>query len=478
MASGRVPKVKHTIGLTLLTTYPSLLKSSFLSYPLKGSIGLGPIYFKKSVKIIEVTKLYPSPSMPAVATQDIASSRSVYHCDVAIVGGGIIGHTLALALQSSGLEVILLEAAAESIAITKGRAYVFSVLSGQLFDKLGVWAEVLPHIAPFSQIQISDSDCPVVVKLHPEDLGTPALGYGVGHSVMLQALQTRLQENPHFTYLCPAQVEASKPLAAGAELTVRTEDGEVTVRSRLTVGADGSQSPLRDAAGIRTKGWSYWQSCVTATIIPSQAHQNIAYERFWYDGPMGVLPLADGRVQIVWTAPHDRAQELLDLSAAEFIDRLETATGGHLGKLTLDSQRFLFPVRLMQSDRYVQERLALVGDAAHCCHPVAGQGMNLGIRDAMALAEVLTTAVEQSEDIGSLAVLQRYQRWRKPENWAILAFTDFLDRLFSNHWWPLIVVRRLGLRALRQLYPLRHLSLRLMTGLAGRIPQVGMNKLQ
>jgi 2-octaprenyl-6-methoxyphenol hydroxylase len=212
---------------------------------------------------------------------------------------------------------------------------------------------------------------------------------------------------------------------------------------------------------------------VTATIATSEDHQNIAYERFWYDGPMGVLPLADGRVQIVWTAPHEQARELLEMSVTDFIDRLTVATGGLLGKLTLDSQRFLFPVRLMQSDRYVQSRLALVGDAAHCCHPVAGQGMNLGIRDAAALAEVITSALLAGEDIGSLEVLQRYQRWRKPENWAILAFTDFLDRLFSNRWWPIVVVRRLGLRALQRSYWLRHFSLRLMTGQAGRIPNLG-----
>ncbi len=424
--------------------------------------------------------------MTAVAPSPLAAPPTTFHCDVAIVGGGIVGHTLALALQQSGLEVILLEAAAESIAVAKGRAYVFSVLSAQLFEQLGVWAEVLPQVSQFSQIQISDADSPAVAKLFPADLGSESLGYAVSHQTMLTALQRQLQHSSHFTALCPAVVERSTQTAAGAELMVNLPASELAeqsqaspfgaqsaiVKARLIVGADGSKSPLRAEAGIATKGWAYWQSCVTATIATSADHQNIAYERFWYDGPMGVLPLADGRVQIVWTAPHATAQELLEMSAGDFLDRLTVATGGLLGKLTLDSQRFLFPVRLMQSDRYVQSRLALVGDAAHCCHPVAGQGMNLGIRDAAALAEILTDAVRAGADIGSLEVLQRYQRWRQPENWAILAFTDFLDRLFSNRWWPIVVVRRLGLRALQRSYWLRHWSLRLMTGQAGRIPNL------
>jgi 2-octaprenyl-6-methoxyphenol hydroxylase len=416
--------------------------------------------------------------MTAVALSPLTTEPTIFHCDVAIVGGGIVGHTLALALQKSGLEVILLEAEAQSIAVAKGRAYVFSVLSAQLFEQLGVWAEVLPQVSQFSQIQISDADSPAVAKLFPADLGSESLGYAVSHQTMLTALQRQLQHSPNFTYLCPAAVERSTQTDAGAELMVNLpasaleKQSQSIVKARLIVGADGSKSPLRAEAGISTKGWAYWQSCVTATIATSEDHQNIAYERFWYDGPMGVLPLADGRVQIVWTAPHQQAQELLEMSAADFLDRLTVATGGLLGKLTLDSQRFLFPVRLMQSDRYVQSRLALVGDAAHCCHPVAGQGMNLGIRDAAALAEVLTSALKAGEDIGSLEVLQRYQRWRKPENWAILAFTDFLDRLFSNRWWPIVVVRRLGLRALQRSYWLRHFSLRLMTGQAGRIPNL------
>ncbi len=394
--------------------------------------------------------------------------------DLAIVGGGIIGNTLAVALQNSGLRVVSIEAQSQSISITKNRAYVLSMLSGQIFEGLGIWNEVLPQVTQFSQIQISDADYAGVVKMYPQDLGTETLGYAATHEVLLAALQTKLQTAPNITVMCPAQVVAVEYSNDGAEIIIQTPDGATPtkIRANLVIAADGAKSALREQAGIATTGWNYWQSCITATIVPEKPHQNIAYERFWYAGPIGVLPLADGRCQVVWTVPHQQAEALRDLPASEFIDRLEHCTGGLLGKLELDSQRWLFPVKLMQSQQYTAARLALIGDAAHCCHPVAGQGMNLGIRDAAALAEILVAAHQAGEDIGSDAVLQRYANWRKPENWVILAFTDFLDRMFSTSILPIVIIRRLGLLLLDRLPGFKYLALRLMTGLAGRIPQV------
>jgi 2-octaprenyl-6-methoxyphenol hydroxylase len=394
--------------------------------------------------------------------------------DIAIVGGGIIGNTLAVALQNSGLRVVSIESQAASISIAKGRAYVISMLSGQIFAGLGIWERVLPQVTQFSQIQISDADYAGVVKLSPQDLGTETLGYAASHEVLLTALQEKLDAAANITLMCPAQVVGVEYTDTGAEITVKTpdRDSSTTIRASLVIAADGAKSALRTQAGIQTSGWNYWQSCITATIKPEKPHQSIAYERFWYAGPIGVLPLADGRCQVVWTAPHQQAEELRDLPVAEFLQELEHCTGGLLGKLELDSQRWLFPVKLMQSQEYVAPRLALVGDAAHCCHPVAGQGMNLGIRDAAALAEILIAAHQAGEDIGSDAVLKRYTRWRKPENWAILAFTDFLDRMFSTRLLPIVIIRRMGLFLLDRIPGCKYLALRLMTGLAGKIPQV------
>jgi 2-octaprenyl-6-methoxyphenol hydroxylase len=404
---------------------------------------------------------------------NIASDSNRLDYDIAIVGGGIIGNTLAVALQNSGLRVVSIESQVESVSISKGRAYAISILSGQIFAGYGIWERVLPQVTQFSQIQISDADYAGVVKLYPQDLGTTALGYAASHEVLLTALQAKLHSAENITTMCPAQVIGVDYTDRMTEIEIQTPDEPTPrkIRASLVIGADGARSALRTQAGIKTAGWNYWQSCVTATIVPELPHQNVAYERFWFDGPLGVLPLADGRCQVVWTAPHHQAEALRDLPVAEFLQELEHCTGGVLGKLTLDSQRWLFPVKLMQSQQYTAQRLALIGDAAHCCHPVAGQGMNLGIRDAAALAEILVAAHQAGEDIGSDAVLNRYQNWRKPENWAILAFTDFLDRTFSTRILPIVLVRRLGLILLDRIPLFRHIALRVMTGLAGRIPR-------
>jgi len=404
------------------------------------------------------------------ANLDPGSLQLTY--DLAIVGGGIVGNTLAVALQNSGLKVVSIEAQAQSVSITKSRAYVLSMLSGQIFEGLDIWKEVLPQVTQFSQIQISDADYAGVVKMYPQDLGTDTLGYAASHEVLLSALQTKLQTAPNITVMCPAQVVAVDYTDTGAEITVQTNDAPLKIRASLVIAADGAKSALREQAGIETTGWNYWQSCITATVVPEKPHQNVAYERFWYAGPIGVLPLADGRCQVVWTVPHQQAEKLRDLPANEFLTELEHCTGGLLGKLALDSQRWLFPVKLMQSKQYTAARLALIGDAAHCCHPVAGQGMNLGIRDAAALAEILVAAHQAGEDIGSKAVLERYANWRKPENWVILAFTDFLDRMFSTSILPIVIIRRFGLLLLDRIPVFKYLALRLMTGLAGKIPQV------
>jgi 2-octaprenyl-6-methoxyphenol hydroxylase len=204
------------------------------------------------------------------------------------------------------------------------------------------------------------------------------------------------------------------------------------------------------------------------TIKTEKSHNNIAFERFWPSGPMGVLPLPGNRCQVVWTAPHAEAEALKNLDEEAFLQLLEYRTGGLLGRLELESDRYLFPVQLMQSQRYIQHRLALIVDAAHCCHPVGGQGLNMGVRDAGALAQILRQAAQNHEYIGQMRVLKRYQAWRQKENLLILAFTDFLDRMFSGNWLPKVTIRRWGLWSLGKVKPFRYLALRVMTGLFGR----------
>lgn len=392
--------------------------------------------------------------------------------DLAIVGGGIVGATLACALKDSGLRVVLIERSHQSAAVAIGRAYVISLMSGRIFQGIGIWDKILPQITEFGQISLSDAEYPGVVQFYPPDLGTERLGYAAEHRVLLTALQECLENSPNVSWLCPAEVVNAEYKTEAVEIELSADGDRKVIRTRLLVAADGARSRIRETAGIGTQGWHYWQSCVVATIKTERPHNNIAYERFWPSGPMGVLPLPGNRCQVVWTAPHAEAKALKELDEKEFILELEHRTGGELGHLELDGDRYLFPVQLMHSDRYTLPRLALIGDAAHCCHPVAGQGMNLGIRDAAAIAQILQTAHNSGEDIGDIRVLKRYERWRKTENLTILGFTDFLDRMFSNNFLPVVAIRRLGLWMLRRIHPVKKYALQLMTGLRGRHPEL------
>ena len=403
---------------------------------------------------------------------NIPVSRESLNCDLVIVGGGIVGTTLASALKNSGIRVIIVEAKSLDLAAARRQAYAFSLLSGLIYSGIGVWDKILPKIAKFRHIRLSDGDYPQVVKFEKKDLDNEYLGYVAEHNVVLTTLQEFIASCDNVSWLCPAEVTEVEYKDASATVKVKLNGEEKLIRTKLVVGADGARSRIRHWAGIKTRGWKYWQSCVAFTIKHTAPQNDIAFERFWSTGPMGVLPLPGNRCQIVWTNPHVQAKALQELDEQEFLKKLDHYTGGLLGNLELVSDRFLFPVQLMQCDRYVQSRLALIGDAAHCCHPVGGQGLNLGIRDAASLAQILEAAYTQGEDIGSLKVLKRYQSWRKKENLAILGFTDLLDRTFSNNWLPVVIARRLGLWSLHYIQPLKIFALKLMTGLKGRIPQL------
>lgn len=425
-----------------------------------------------------------SPGLTAAATPQCeaepelspANGSAVIDYDLAIVGGGIVGTTLACALKDSGLKVALIEAQSDSAAIARGQAYALHLSSQRIFQGIGIWEAIAPQLEMFKQVRLSDADFPQVVQFQPQDLQAEALGYVAEHRVLLQALRDFLRQCSHVTWFCPVRVSHTvyHPTAVELQLTP-TEPAmgvPAPIRVRLLVAADGARSQIRQQAGIQTDGWRYWQSCIVATLAPEKPHNNIAYERFWPSGPFAILPLPQNRCRIVWTAPHAEAQAMLALSEAEFLQELSRRYGDQMGKLALVGQPFIFPAQLMHTRRYVGPRLALIGDAAHCCHPVGGQGMNMGIRDAAALAEVLQTGDRQGRDIGELVLLRRYERWRRWENLATLGFTDFLDRMFSNRWWLLLGLRRLGLRLMQTLQPLKCLALRFMAGLSFRTPEI------
>jgi 2-octaprenyl-6-methoxyphenol hydroxylase len=431
------------------------------------------------------------PRLPVLETLGTNSqstqnaSAPAFDYDLAIVGGGIVGATLACALKDSGLTIALIEAETQSEAIAKGQAYAVSLLSSRIYQGIGVWQAIAPNVAPFQQVRLSDADYPHAVHFLPKDLQIGDLGYVAEHRELLKALQAFLLEYPNIQWLCPVRVTRVDYQASGVELALSPADSSIDskpseeipslIRVRLLVAADGARSQIRQNAGIQTHGWQYWQSCIVATVTPEKPHNDIAYERFWPGGPFGILPMTENRCRIVWTEPHAKAKALVALDDAQFLEELQYRYGSQMGRLSLIGERFIFPVRLMHARRYTLPRLALIGDAAHCCHPVGGQGLNMGIRDAAALAQVLKSAHQQGEDIGQPSILKRYETWRRTENLAVLGFTDFLNRLFSNQWLPLVIIRRLGLRGMTLLQPLKSYALRFMTGLSGRSPKIAQN---
>ena len=394
----------------------------------------------------------------------LANTTQTY--DVVIVGGGIVGLTCACGLRESGLRVAVIEAQSAQAAAGRERAYAFSPVSARILDGLGLWDIVGPQLTHFQRVKLSDADYGKAITFRPEDGRSKAVYYSAEHKVLMSALQSVVLAAETIDYWCE-----SKVLNAESDQVVVEQDGQqFQLQAQLVVGADGARSFVRELANIKTLGWKYWQSCITAVLEPEQSHANTAYEKFWPSGPFAILPLPENRCQIVWTAPHEEAKAMLALPKEQFLEELAVRYGDEMGGLRLVNEPMMFPVQLMQSREYVRPGIALIGDAAHCCHPVGGQGLNMGIRDATALAEVISRAAQKGENIGSLKVLKRYQRWRKTENWFTLSLTDFLNRSFSNRFVPLLIARRAGIWVLDGVGPLKRLILTLMTGFFGRLP--------
>lgn len=394
--------------------------------------------------------------------------------DLIIVGGGIPGMTLACGLQETGLTIAVVEAQSQQQVANRPRAYALSPMSAKIFQTVGLWDQIAPDICHFSRVVLSDADYPHRVEFTPADAGEPAVYYCVEHRVLQQALQRQLAASSTVTCFYETRVQTVNYGAKLAEVLVENTQGQQRLLAPLVVAADGARSQVRQQAGIKTHNWVYWQSCITAFVSPAHTHQDIAYEKFWPSGPFAILPLPQNRCQVVWVAPHKEADAIAALPPAEFIAAMQQRYGD--GDLHLLGQPWVFTARLMHSRRYYGPRLALIGDAAHSCHPVGGQGLNMGIRDAALLCQTLQTAQREGKDLGNVNLLKRYGRRRRLENSIILLFTDLLNRNFSHDWWPLVFARRCLLRLMIVWAPLRRLTLRLMTGLWGKQPFLGDNQ--
>jgi len=394
--------------------------------------------------------------------------------DLVIVGGGLTGLTLACAVAGAGPSVLLIERqplAAATAPGFDGRVTAIAQASRRLLAALGVWSELAADAEPIRDIRVGERHSPLTVHYDHRAVGDQPLGHIVENRRLRGALLRRAQAlvGHGLTLAAPAAVAGVRWREAGAHL--RLADGR-TLSGGLVAAADGRNSPTRGATGIDVLRWEYRQTGIVATIAHERPHCGLAIERFFPEGPLALLPMTGRRSSIVWAAQDRLAQELIALTDDAFMGELEERVGGTLGALTLAGPRWHYPLSMVQARRYTGRRLALVGDAAHAIHPLAGQGWNLALRDVAALAELVVDAQRLGLDPGAAALLARYERWRRFDSLALIAITDGLNRLFGNDLLPLRVVRELGLGVVERIAPLKQFFMRHAMGVLGDLPRL------
>jgi 2-octaprenyl-6-methoxyphenol hydroxylase len=398
--------------------------------------------------------------------------------ELVIAGAGLNGMLLAVACAGAGLAVAVVDPQPSAAMLDRGfdgRTSAIAYGSRLVLDGIGLWPQVAGDAEPIREIRVADDNSPLFVHYDAAELGaelgeaaTP-LGYIVENRVLRRALFELAQALPSLRLVMPGRVAAIE--ASGSGVVALLDNGE-RLRARVIAAADGKDSPLRRAAGIQAVEWRYPQTGIVTTVAHTRPHAGIAVEHFLPAGPFAILPMTGNRSSIVWTEKAALAPRILALPEAEFAVELAARFGDFLGALAPVGPRWTYPLALMQAARYVGRRLALIGEAAHVIHPIAGQGLNIGIRDVAALAELIVDQRRRGLDIGDDAVLQRYQRWRRADALLLAAVTDSLNRLFSNEIAPIRLARDLGLAAVHRLPPLKRLLMRHAMGTLGDRPRL------
>ena len=398
-------------------------------------------------------------------------------CDVLIVGGGLNGPVLALALAQAGLRSVVLDAASTATRIEAdfdGRAYALALGSRRMLSALGLWRGLAAQAQPIEAIRISDGRAGegasrFFLHFDGQEIDEGPMGHIVEDRFLRRALIAAAEAAPEVEHRADARVVAQE--VEPGQVTVTLADGE-RLGGNLLVGCDGRASGVAERAGIRRRGWGYGQSALVCAIAHERPHGGTAHQFFMPEGPLAILPLPGSRSSMVWTEATDRAAAIQALGEADYLSVLRPRFGDFLGEIRLEGQRYSYPLGLSLVDRWTAPRLALAGDAAHGLHPIAGQGLNLGLRDVAALAEVLAAAHRRGQDIGASDVLEDYQRWRRVDATLLAVATDGLNRLFSNDNHLLRLGRDLGLGLVNRMPGLRRAFMREAAGLTGNLPRL------
>ncbi len=391
--------------------------------------------------------------------------------DLLIVGGGMSGMTMALAAQHAGLRVVMIERAAPAdvtAAPYDGRVSAIAYGCHAMFEVLGVW----PHLAaaePIQEIRVSDGRSPFFLHFDHREVGDRPFGFMVENRHLRMALHECLAAATTIEFFTACQLADLD--RSGGLARARLDNG-VEVQAPLVIAAEGRNSPLREAAGIQLLKWRYRQTAIVSVVEHEAPHYGVALEHFLPGGPFALLPMAGNQSALVWTEDEKLAPAMVALPDDEFDAEIQRRLGDHWGKVRCVAPRWTYPLGLQNAERYIDRRLALISDAAHSMHPIAGQGLNVGLRDVACLAEVLQDAQRLGLDLGGQNVLKKYQEWRRFDVLTMLVMTDGLNRGFSTNFGPLRLARDLGLGLVQRIGPAKRFFERHAAGFSGDLPKL------
>jgi len=408
-------------------------------------------------------------------------SRKKSRYDVAIIGGGLVGASLACALAPLGLKVALVEAVAFRAASQPSyddRTLALSASSCRILEGLGIWSSLEHNATPIREIHISELDRPGRVIMKPGELGLDRFGDVVEARVFGAAVIETIPGLDGVDLLCPASVTAIGIDDEAARIEYEGDEGKEQFEATLLVGADGANSFIRDALGIEAERHEYRQTAVICNITPEQDHRGRAYEIFTPTGPFAVMPHVEGRCGLVWCVSTGQAEAMMELPEEDFLRKARHRFGAHLGDFLKMGRRTSYPLRLVCAMEDIRPRAVILGNAAHAIHPIGAQGFNLGLRDVAVLAEVLSDEIRKRRqvDIGSMDVLKRYSEWRRPDQRGTISYSDGLARIFSNPSAVASTARTAGMLAHAFIPSMRRqLALKSM-GFRGRIPRLALGE--